>query len=99
MCLTRFLNASLDCWTEQVANMSTTMDSKGRITLPGCVVEALGLAPGDVVDFVLNGDGEIIVRNVSASSCCIPDRFDAARGKADVPWQTRELMAFLRSGD
>ena len=25
------------------------------------------------------------------------DRFEAARGKADVPWRTADLMALLRS--
>jgi hypothetical protein len=25
-----------------------------------------------------------------------PDRFEAARGKADVPWKTQDLMALLR---
>jgi hypothetical protein len=27
-----------------------------------------------------------------------PDRFESARGKADVKWRTRELMAMLRDG-
>jgi len=25
-----------------------------------------------------------------------PDRFEAARGKADVKWRTKDLMALLR---
>jgi antitoxin PrlF len=34
-------------------------------------------------------DGESAVRPQS-------DRFDAARGKADVKWRTQDLMALLR---
>jgi hypothetical protein len=28
-----------------------------------------------------------------------PDRFEAARGKADVKWRTDDLMALLRGED
>ena len=43
--------------------MSTsTITSKGQITLPKQIREHLHLAPGDRIDFVVEEDGEVVVR-------------------------------------
>jgi antitoxin PrlF len=62
--------------------------------LPGA--QALNLAPGCAVDFAVNRDGDVVIHKVGARSSRKPDRFEAARGKADVKWRTDELMALLR---
>jgi AbrB family looped-hinge helix DNA binding protein len=80
--------------------MATTMTVKGQVTIPKKVREALGLAPGDGVDFEVNRDGQIVVRKVSPDRGDKRDRFDAARGKAQVKWRnTDELIALLRGTD
>ena len=39
------------------------------------------------------------LRRASAARQRRPDRFEAARGKADIRWRTDELMALLRADD
>ena len=41
---------------------TATLTSKGQLTLPKKVREALGLKPGDQVDFVLGAEGEVRLR-------------------------------------
>jgi len=41
--------------------MSYRVMRNGRVTLPKWVREALGLAPGDAVDFRLNDRGERVI--------------------------------------
>ena len=79
--------------------MSTTMTIKGQVTIPKKVRETLRLVPGDAVDFEVSRDGQIVVRKAGAKPRNARDRFDAARGKAQVKWRTDELMALLRGTD
>jgi AbrB family looped-hinge helix DNA binding protein len=79
--------------------MATTITSKGQVTIPKRVREALRLAPGDRVEFDVNRAGEVVVHKVGARAAGRRDRFDAARGKAQVKWRTDELMALLRGSD
>ncbi|MBS0465807.1 MAG: AbrB/MazE/SpoVT family DNA-binding domain-containing protein [Proteobacteria bacterium] len=77
--------------------MSTTLTVKGQVTIPKQIRDALGLMPGTPIDFAVNRDGEVVLHKASAkTSKTSPDRFDAARGKADLPWRTQDLMALLR---
>lgn len=79
--------------------MPTTLTSKGQVTIPKHVRDALGLAPGTAVEFAVNRDGQVVLQKAEAdrvASARRPDRFEVARGKADVKWRTRELMALLR---
>ncbi len=79
--------------------MPTTLTSKGQVTIPKHVRDALGLAPGTAVDFAVNREGQVVLQKAKADRAVTarrPDRFEAARGKADVKWRTRELMALLR---
>jgi AbrB family looped-hinge helix DNA binding protein len=41
---------------------TATVTSKGQVTLPRKIREALKVGPGDRIDFVLGPDGEIRVR-------------------------------------
>lgn len=77
--------------------MATTLTSKGQVTIPKRIRDALKLAPGSSVEFAVNKDGEVVIHKVGAPVNRKPDRFDAARGRADVKWRTDELMALLRS--
>lgn len=76
--------------------MPTTLTSKGQVTIPKQIRDALNLAPGCTVDFAVNRDGDVVIHKVDACSSRQPDRFDVARGKADVKWRTDDLMALLR---
>ncbi len=81
--------------------MSTTLTVKGQVTIPKQIREAMGLRPGQGVDFSVNRDGQVVLHKAAGTqgkSAARPqlDRFDAARGKADVKWRTKDLMALLR---
>jgi AbrB family looped-hinge helix DNA binding protein len=80
--------------------MSTTLTVKGQVTIPKPIRDAMGLTPGTAVDFAVNRDGEVVIHKARSdkgkAAKTTPDRFEAARGKADVPWRTDELMALLR---
>ncbi len=75
--------------------MSTTLTSKGQVTIPKQIRDALNLIAGTAVDFAVNRDGEVVLQK-AAKSNEPSDRFEAARGKADVKWRTDDLMALLR---
>ncbi len=76
--------------------MSTTLTIKGQVTIPKQIRDALNLTPGCQLNFVLNRDGEVVLNKVDTASAKKPDRFEAVRGRADIPWKTDELMALLR---
>lgn len=79
--------------------MVTTVTTKGQVTIPKRVRDALCLAPGDGVNFDVNRDGQVII--VRADNCHVekPDRFESVRGKATIKWRTDDLMALLREAD
>jgi antitoxin PrlF len=78
--------------------MSTTLTVKGQITIPKSIRDALGLKPGAQVDFAVNDQGDVVLQPLRATRTkrIKKDRFEAARGKADVKWRTDDLMAHLR---
>ena len=76
--------------------MTTTMTVKGQVTIPKKVRDALHLAPGDGIDFEVNGEGQVVLQKAGRRTTR-RDRFEAARGKAQVKWRTDDLMALLRS--
>ena len=76
--------------------MPNTPTIKGQVTIPKHIRDALDMLPGCSVHFAVNADGDVVVHQVGADSSRKPDRFEAARGKADVKWRTDELMALLR---
>ena len=78
--------------------MPTTPTSKGQVTIPKKIRDALGMTPGCSVDFAVNAQGDVVLHKVGARASRKRDRFDAARGKADVKWRTDDLMALLRGG-
>ena len=79
--------------------MSTTLTSKGQVTIPKKVRDELNLTPGCEVEFSVNRDGDVVLHKVRGQPRPKTDRFEAARGKADIKWRTDELMALLRGED
>jgi antitoxin PrlF len=81
--------------------MTTTLTVKGQVTIPKQIRDAMGLEPGSAVDFAVNREGQVVLHKAASRQGKTgmsppPDRFDAARGKADVKWRTQDLMALLR---
>ena len=82
--------------------MSTTLTSKGHVTIPKRIRDELHLTPGAPVEFSVNAAGELVLHRVRlAKGARRPpkDRFDAVRGRADIRWRTDDLMKLLRSDD
>ena len=46
--------------------MSTTLTSKGQVTIPKQIADALNLAPGCSVDFAVNREGAVVIHKVGA---------------------------------
>ena len=82
--------------------MSTTLTSKGQVTIPKRIRDELQLLPGAAVEFSVNAAGEVVLhrpRPAKGPRRRPVDRFDAVRGSADVRWKTDELMKLLRADD
>lgn len=82
--------------------MPTTLTSKGQVTIPKRIRDALRLLPGSPVQFAVNAAGDVVVQAAKAPKGrrgASKDRFDAVRGKADVKWRTDDLMKLLRGDD
>jgi antitoxin PrlF len=88
--------------THQEDAMSTTLTSKGQVTIPKRIRDELRLLPGAPVVFSVNDAGEVVLhrpRPAKGARRPLRDRFDAVRGRADVRWRTDELMKLLRADD
>lgn len=76
--------------------MSTTVTTKGQVTIPKKIRDTFKLLPGSTVEFVVNRAGEVVLQKPGARPGHKPDRFEVVRGKADVKWRNDDLMALLR---
>lgn len=83
----------------QETTIATILTSKGQVTIPKRIRDALHLRPGAAVAFAINAAGEVVLRPERPMRKGSPrkDRFDAVRGRADVRWRTDELMKLLRA--
>jgi antitoxin PrlF len=75
--------------------MPTTLTSKGQVTIPKRIRDALQLLPGTAVEFSVNAGGDVVLhppRPPKGAGRTQRDRFDA-----DVPWRTDDLMKLLRA--
>ena len=80
--------------------MTTTLTSKGQVTIPKHIRDALLLHPGTDVEFRVNALGEVVLQPVPQKKRkSAPDRFDRVRGTATVKWRTDDLMRLLRGSD
>ena len=91
--------------------MLTCLTSKGQVTVPKRIRDGLKLLPGMPVTFALTVNGQVVIEPANAVAgvstaagatpvpAPAPDRFEAARGKADIRWRTDDLMKLLRADD
>jgi len=76
--------------------MSTTLTSKGQVTIPKKVRELLGIGPGSSVDFELTPAGEVVLRPVKSRGRRPQSRFGKLRGRATVKMSTEAILALTR---
>jgi len=79
--------------------MSTTITTKGQVTIPKPVRDRLNLKPGTAVDFELTDDGRVVLVKSGRRSKPKRSRFERIRGSATVAITTEELMALTRGDD
>lgn len=82
--------------------MSTTVTSKGQVTIPKPLRDYLGLQPGSRVDFAYTADGQVVLRPVKQEKKAAkkPSRFDALRGSGrGLGMSTDEYMNLIRGYD
>lgn len=48
---------------------AATLTSKGQLVIPKAVREYLGVRPGDELDFVIQENGEVVVRPATLDVC------------------------------
>ena len=76
--------------------MSTTVTSKGQVTIPKPVRDRLNIKPGNAVDFVLADDGSVVLVKVGKKVGAPKSRLDRIVGSATVNMTTDEIMALMR---
>jgi AbrB family looped-hinge helix DNA binding protein len=76
--------------------MTTAITTKGQVTIPKKIRDALQLAPGNRVEFDVNTDGQVVLHKAGTRRPAKPDRFEKARGRAQIKWRTDQLMVLLR---
>ena len=76
--------------------MNTALTSKGQVTIPKKIRDALQLTPGSRVEFNVNADGQVVLHKAGAQRRNKLHRFERVRGRAQIKWRTDQLMALLR---
>ena len=76
--------------------MSTTVTSKGQVTIPKRVRDFLGLVPGSAVDFEVSGERQVTLRPAGRASRRPKNRFARLRGRATVRLRTEDILALTR---
>lgn len=75
--------------------MTTTVTSKGQVTIPKPIRDRLGIRQGSKVAFELDKDGRAYLRRADGARPA-PSRFARLRGKATSGLSTDEIMALTR---
>ncbi|MGN6583759.1 MAG: AbrB/MazE/SpoVT family DNA-binding domain-containing protein [Rhizobiaceae bacterium] len=78
--------------------MSTTVTTKGQVTIPKSVRDLLGLKPGTKVEFRAGVNGEIVLKRADDEKRP-PSRFAKFIGHAGPGLSTDEIMALTRGDD
>jgi len=82
--------------------MSTTVTTKGQVTIPKQLRDYLGIEPGSKVDFDYTPDGQVVIRSAlpEKKSKKKVSRFDALRGAGKgLGMSTDEYMNLIRGYD
>jgi len=96
------LQCGITIETEVIPAMTpatTTVTSKGQVTIPKHVRDSLGIKPGTKV-LIEAGNDQAILRKVRPIEPR-PDRFDRALGASEIKWHgtVDDYMAFIRGED
>jgi len=75
--------------------MSSRVTSKGQVTIPKRVRDALRISVGSAVEFELRAGGEAVLVPVRGAKPA-KSRFAKLRGTATVKMSTREILALTR---
>ena len=75
-----------------------TMTTKGQITIPKSVRDRLRLNPGDRVDFVLQGEGEVVLRPATLDVRDLEGILHRSGGKPVSVERMRKAVARRASG-
>jgi antitoxin PrlF len=84
----------ISCERRSEGRMTTTVTTKGQVTIPKPVRDLLGIGPGSKVDFHRAADGSVII--TPADPKRPPGRFDRLRGHAGAGFDTDTIMALIR---
>jgi AbrB family looped-hinge helix DNA binding protein len=76
--------------------MSTTVTTKGQVTIPKAVRDRLNIKPGNAVDFLLADDGSVTLVKAGKKLAAPKSRFDHLRGIAKSDMTTDEIMMLMR---
>lgn len=82
--------------------MANRVTSCGEVIIPKNVRDYLRLEGGNEVEFVMNSDGEIVMRKAPRTTPRNrnPNRFHEARGTAEIKFgSTAAAMKFMRGDD
>lgn len=63
--------------------MSTTVTSRGQVTIPKRVRDLFGLVPGSSVDFEVSSEGQVTLRRIGRPSKRRQSRFEKLRGEIE----------------
>ena len=74
--------------------MSTTVTSKGQVTIPKSVRDLLGIVPGSKVDFYKAADGKVVLARADGKRPA--SRIRKLRGHAGAGLDTEAIMALTR---
>ena len=76
--------------------MTTTLTSKGQVTVPKAVRDYLGLKPRAGVTFERLPSGEVVLRAAKRQRTLATSVIAKLRGRATVRMKTEEIMALTR---
>jgi len=71
---------------------TATLTSKGQVTIPKKVRDALHLATGDTIEIVVQGKGEAVLRPVSKKASEVFGKLYKAERQAISPEQMNEAI-------
>ena len=76
---------------------TTTLTSRGRVTVPKEVRDFLGIGPGSKVMFQVAPMGDVVLRSLNAQTT-LPRPVMSVRGSATVKMSTDEILRLTRGG-
>lgn len=79
--------------------MATKITATGQLTVPKLMRDTLQLVPGDLVEFQLNGNGEVVLRKAAVRPQEPRQRADHAHLDEQMRRHAEELSELLRGLD